>query len=191
MIKLKKIFIKYKTYIICICIILLSIVSVILQSIDRRNSIKVNNYELSQKEGKIAVYITGAIKNPGVYYLDDSARLYNLLDLCGGILENADIEKINLAQKLVDSQKVIIYEKKEETYESEVDTKIEDEESYKVNINTATKEELKTLSGIGDSTASKIIEYREKNYFMEIEDIMNVDGIGNSKFENIKNDICV
>ncbi len=193
MLKLKNVIIKYKIYIICICIIVLSIISVVIQSIDRKNSLKVNNTYLNKKEDKIAVYITGAVKNPGVYYLDEGARLYNILDICGGILENADIEKINLAKKLIDSEKVVIYEKKENDIDEDINLdNAEDEETIdKVNINTATKEELEKLTGIGESTANKIIEYRKKNSFIDIEDIMNVDGIGKSKFESIKDEICV
>ena len=186
MLKLKKFVIKNKTYIICIFIIILSIISVITQSIDRKNSLSVNSNVINDSN-EIAVYITGAVKNPGVYYLEEGSRLYNLLDICGGILENADIEKINLAQKLVDAEKIIIYEKSEK-----LDENIEnEEENEKININEASEEELKTLTGIGESTAKKIIEYREKNRFIEIEDIINVDGVGTSKFEAIKNDICV
>lgn len=200
MLKLKKFFIKYKSYIICMTIVLLSSLSIVFQSIDRKEALKVNNESIKDYDGKIAVYITGEVKNPGVYYLDEqSARLYNLLDVCGGILEDADIEKLNLAKKLVDSEKIVITKKLEKQNIEEIEEKIDesegtyyiDEDDEKININNASKEELMSLNGIGESTANKIIEYRKKNSFVDIEDIMNVDGIGKSKYENIKNHICI
>lgn len=197
MLKLKKFFIKYKSYIICMTIVLLSSISIVFQSIDRKEALKVNNENIKDYDGKIAVYITGEVKNPGVYYLDEqSARLYNLLDVCGGILEDADIEKLNLAKKLVDSEKIVITKKLEkQNIEEKIDesegTYYIDEDDEKININNASKEELMSLNGIGESTANKIIEYRKKNSFVDIEDIMNVDGIGKSKYENIKNHICI
>ena len=200
MLKLKKFFIKYKSYIICMTIVLLSSLSIVFQSIDRKEALKVNNENIKDYDGKIAVYITGEVKNPGVYYLDEqSARLYNLLDVCGGILEDADIEKLYLAKKLVDTEKIVITKKLEKQNIEEIEEKIDesegtyyiDEDDEKININNASKEELMSLNGIGESTANKIIEYRKKNSFVDIEDIMNVDGIGKSKYENIKNHICI
>lgn len=182
---------KYKGYIICIAIIIISAISIIFQDIDRKNTMKINNEEMSSDESKIGVYITGAVKNPGVYYLDKNSRVYQLLDICGGILENADISKLNLALKLNDSDKIDVPTKKEESLEIENSLEDVEEEDGKVNINEADIEELKTLSGIGESTAKKIINYREENRFETIEDIMNVPGIGESKFNNIKDDICV
>lgn len=181
-------------------IVLLSSLSIVFQSIDRKEALKVNNENIKDYDGKIAVYITGEVKNPGVYYLDEqSARLYNLLDVCGGILEDADIEKLNLAKKLVDSEKIVITKKLEKQNIEEIEEKIDEsegtyyinEDDEKININNASKEELMSLNGIGESTANKIIEYRKKNSFVDIEDIMNVDGIGKSKYENIKNHICI
>lgn len=184
-----KFILKYKGYIICVVILILSILSIYIQNIDRKNTLKVNNIQMENKEDKIAVYIAGKVKNPGVYYLDINSRLYQLLDICGGVLEDADIEKVNLAQKLHDSDKITILEKKtvETVDNDEVDDDYDvDSESKKININTASLEELKTLNGIGDATAKKIIEYRKTNEFIDIEDIMNVSGIGESKFNNIK-----
>lgn len=194
--RIKNIIIKYKAYIICIIIIVLSILSIIIQDIDRKNALKVNNKEANQESNKIAVYISGAVKTPGVYYLEKNARVYNLLDICGGIAENADITKLNLAQKLVDEDKIEIPVKIEKNESDSEDTTIDDvnisEENQLVNINTASETELTTLNGIGDATAKKIIDYRDKNgKFDTIEDIMEVPGIGESKFNNIKESICV
>lgn len=96
---------------------------------------------------------------------------------------DADLERLNLAKVLVDEEKIVVPKKVilEETKE---------EENSVVNINTADVEKLSTLTGIGKSTAEKIIKYREENgYFNSIEDIMNVSGIGENKFNSIKDDI--
>lgn len=188
--KLQKIIIKYKLYIICFIIILLSIISVIIQMTEKKQNTLKNNDKFDEKNNMIGVYITGRVNNPGVYYLKYGARLYELLDLCGGISENADISSINLAKKLNDSDMITINEKKEEKEEFD-DVDSSNFENSKININKASKDELKSLEGIGEQTAQKIIEYRKQNTFSEIEDILNVDGIGTSKFEKIKDDICV
>lgn len=184
---------KYKTYIICIIIIILSIISVIFQYVQKNNQMKVNLNKIENKEDKIAVYINGAVKNPGVYYLNQNSRLYELLDICGGVTDSADINNINLAKRLVDSDMITISEKKLEDLNEEKseDYFDDDNANEKININTASKEELMTLSGVGEQTANKIIEYRKNIRFNEIEDLMNVNGVGKSKFESIKNYICV
>ena len=186
--KIKKLFLKYKGYIICFVIVVISIISIIIQDAQRKEEIRVNENNLNKEEGKIGVYITGAVKNPGVYYLENGSRIYNLLDICGGINDDADIDKLNLAQKLNDSDKIDVPIKKENDEENEQD---EDEESELININNASSEELQTLNGIGQATAKKIIEFRKENEFQSIEDIMNVPGIGENKFNNIKDYICV
>ncbi len=190
---IKKFILKYKGYIICILIIILSIISIIMQDLDKKNSVIIDSEKVKSNNNKIVVYISGQVKNPGIYELDKEARIYNLIDACGGIEIDADIDKINLAQKLNDADKIIIPKKVENVVNIDEESEINgyDEDSVgKININEASLEELKTLSGIGDATAKKIIEYRKNNYFNEIEDIMNVPGIGESKFNNIKDDIC-
>lgn len=202
--KILKFLNEYKKYLICVVIIILSIISVVIQHIDRKNSLVVNGSSLESKSGKIVVYITGEVKTPGVYYLDEGARLFTLIDMCGGLLDSADTDKINLAQKLNDSEKINIAKKKEtvektsevsEEYDiDDIDDLYEDDiyddtstpSSSKININTASKSELMTLNGIGDATAQKIIDYRSSNQFSSPEEIMNVPGIGSAKYEKIK-----
>ena len=181
---------KYKGYIICIIIILMASLSIFIQSKQKNERGNSNN---SNKSNNIGVYVTGEIVNPGVYYLNEGARLYQLIDIAGGLSDTADINKLNLAQSLKDSDKIEI-PKKENKSEEEISNHNErylDLDNNKVNINVATKEELMELSGIGASTADKIIKYREKNTFTYIEDIMDVPGIGESKFNNIKDSISV
>lgn len=199
MLKIKKFIFKYKFHIVLIVVFVASSISIYIQDKDRKESIIINSSSIESKEGKIGVYISGEVKNEGVYYLDKNARVTNLIDIAGGLTENADISKINPAQKLNDSDKIIIPEKKDEVEEeiqqTDDNTSVEEDSdisiSEKININTATKEELETLNGIGEATANKIINYRKSNPFKEIEDIMNVPGIGEAKFNNIKNDICI
>lgn len=181
---------KYKGYIICIIIILMASLSIFIQSRQKNERGNSNN---NNNSNNIGVYVTGEIVNPGVYYLNEGSRLYQLIDIAGGLSDMADINKLNLAQSLKDSDKIDI-PKKENKSEEEISNNNEREldlDNNKVNINVATKEELMGLSGIGASTADKIIKYREKNTFTYIEDIMDVPGIGESKFNNIKDSISV
>ena len=190
--EVKNFVIKYKTYIVIALILISSIIYIILQNIEDKSKITINDNEiqLQSREDKIAVYITGEVKNPGVYYIDVNWRLDDLIKECGGLTEDADLSEINLAEKLNDSDKIDIPKiVLEESIETDNETTSENEGL--ININKASKEELKTLNGIGDTLADNIIEYREKNKFDTIEDILNVNGIGESKFENIKEYICV
>lgn len=190
---LKEILKKYKVYLVCMIILVLSIISIFIQYVDRNNQMKVNAKKIEKKDEKIAVYINGAVTNPGVYYLEEGARLYELLDICGGVNEKADISKINLARKLVDSDMITILERQEkkEGEGDELEDELTENVDDKININTASKEELMNLNGIGEQTAQKIIEYRKTTRFLEIEDLMNVSGIGKAKYESIKDFICV
>ena len=198
MLKIKNFILKYKFHIILVIIFITSGISIYIQDKDRKETLTINSSNISNKEGKIGVYISGEIKKEGVYYLDKDARVANLIDIAGGLTEKADISKINPAQKLNDSDKIIVPEKKDMGESFTIDEGFNDESSQnessrndKININTATKDELTTLNGIGEATANKIINYRKNNPFKEIEDIMNVPGIGEAKFNNIKEDICI
>ncbi len=148
---------------------------------------------------KIIVHITGAIENEGIIEIEKDARIADVIDEAGGITENADLSKVNLAYLVKDGQKIYIPNINDEEKEKNViedageGVIVEGEQlTEKVNINTAKQTELETLSGIGPSTALRIINYREENgSFEKIEDLKNVPGIGDAKFENIKESICV
>ena len=198
--KIKNFIIKYKFQIILTALFIISIISIYIQDKDRKASFNIDSTKIENSDAKIGVYISGEIKKEGVYYLDKDSRIVNLIDIAGGVTDKADVSKINPAQKLNDSDKIIIPAKKETSIEEEIEIDDENDElkekpssstSDKININSATKSELMTLNGIGDATATKIINYRKTNTFKDIEDIMNVPGIGESKFNNIKDDICV
>ncbi|AAM24182.1 MAG: DNA uptake protein [Caldanaerobacter subterraneus] len=142
-----------------------------------------------QKPVEIKVYVTGEVKNPGVYIMKEGERVIDAIEKAGGVLEEADLSNINLAQKVKDEQMIKVPKKGEK-----VDTSFASgiDGAKKVNINTATKEELQTLPGIGPVTAERIIEFREtKGPFKKIEDIMNVPRIGPKMFEQIKDKITV
>lgn len=191
--KIIKFILKYKIQIIFICIFIISGISIYIQDNERKASFSVNSSNISKNDDRIGVYISGEVKNTGVYYLKKDSRITDLINICGGPTEEADVSKINPAQKLNDSDKIIIPKKEENlNTESIEDTNESDiNVQEKININTATKDELTSLNGIGEATANKIINYRNKNKFKEIEDIMNVPGIGEAKFNNIKDYICV
>lgn len=152
-------------------------------------------------ENKIVIHITGEVEEEGVIELEKGARISDAIEEAGGTTEEADLSNINLAYSLSDGQKVkipninekdeeiIVVEEKAGDYIIIEGNKSKEE---KININKAAQTEIETLPGIGPSTALKIINYRnEHGKFKNIEDIKNVSGIGDSKFENIKEYICV
>lgn len=157
------------------------------------------------------VYVCGCVKKPGVYTLPEGSRLYEYLELAGGYTPDADTEYENLARTIKDGEKVYFPSKAQvssgevednlfydEIPRDESDIKesdIDEEHSsinHKININTAGVEELTTLTGIGESRAKSIIEYRQANgSFKSIEDIMLINGIKESVYEKIKDNITV
>ncbi|MDD3453615.1 MAG: helix-hairpin-helix domain-containing protein [Bacilli bacterium] len=198
-----------------------------------------SNIEKEKEEEPIKVEIKGALNSPGVYEINKNSRVIDIINLAGGLQENADTSIINLSKKLEDEMVIIIYTKDQineyinnnkkieyvylekecvclddindgciiddNVYATEKNTKkdsnntVNDLESSAsneanniVNINIASITELTTLTGIGESKANKIIEYRNTNgNFKSIEDIKNVTGIGDSIYEKIKTQITV
>ena len=151
---------------------------------------------------KIIVHVSGAVRNEGIVELKEKARVADAIEMAGGITEDAYMKDVNLATILEDGMKIYIPTKEEVEKQGEnindsvsKDTNLDiynngsntSKKNNKVNINTASKEELDTLPGIGESTANKIINYRKENgKFKTIEEIKEVSGIGDSKFEDIK-----
>lgn len=142
------------------------------------------------QEETITVHITGEIKYPGVVVLKNGDRIVDAIEAAGGETENADLDRLNLAYILNDGDKIYIPNKNEEGEKDNiitVENEIGQEKKATININTATLEELIKLPGIGEATANKIIEYRKQNgKFQNIEELKNVPGIGNNKFETLK-----
>lgn len=166
---------------------------------------KVNKEERNDKKSstdKIFVYVTGAVNKPGMVELEDNkdgVRISNAVDACGGLLPTADLNSLNMAEKIQDGQHIRIPEKNiDPPADNNSDSNNISKSSNKtvvnndniVNINTATAEELQTLNGIGPKMAERIIEHRKTNgAFKSIEEIKKVRGIGDKKFEKFKDHI--
>lgn len=144
--------------------------------------------EENEEKEEITIHIIGEVKYPGIVILKSGQRIVDAIEAAGGETDEADLNKLNLAQILSDGDKIYVPNKTDEIE----DYKDTTGKSSTVNLNTATLEELTSLPGIGESTAQKIIDYRKENgKFKTIEDLKNVSGIGESKFDNIKDKITV
>lgn len=141
-------------------------------------------------EGKeVIVDIAGEVAKPNVYVLPYGSRLYEAIEMAGGLTDAADTRNTNLAECIIDGTKIYIPTEKEAEEEIKKDFELK---SGLININTADSTELQKLTGIGPSTAEKIITYRnEYGRFKRIEDIKNVSGIGDKTFAKFKNLIVV
>ncbi len=176
-----------------------------------------NSLDETVKEDKYYVDVKGAVKNPGVYEVSTNSIVNDCLKLAGGLLKTADTTTINLSKK-VSLEMVIYVPKKDEVVKSTTTTtvtknqeipnnaaipnkdtttassnaKIDSNTNILININTATKDELTALTGIGDAKAQDIIDYRTNNgSFKTIEDLKNVSGIGEALYAKIKDNITV
>ncbi|QIB69392.1 hypothetical protein Ami103574_08655 [Aminipila butyrica] len=170
---------------------------------------------VSEKPKKIYIDISGAVEKPYVYEMQEGDRVYEAIALAGGLLADADISTLNLAQALKDEDKITIYTK-EQIQKGQTEMPIQKGEnsgitnggsssqpasgsqaglrnsSGMVNLNTANSEALQTINGIGPSTAEKILVYRtEHGSFKKIEELMNVSGIGEKTFAKLKDKITV
>lgn len=157
-----------------------------------------NDEKTENKVSKIKVHITGEVLNQGLIELEEGSRIDDAIKVAGNITEFADLSKVNLAYELSDGQKVYIPSIKDESEEyiseNAGENVIEDEDvkDGKININTADIDLLQTINGVGESLANKIIDYRKQNgKFKSIDDLKNVSGIGEKKFEDIKDKVIV
>lgn len=179
-----------------------------------------NEETTKENKNKIVVHVSGAVNKEGIVELEENSRVSDAINKAEGLKENADTKKINLAYKLEDGMKIYIPTIEEsmnqnEQNQNESQSLMDQTSQYitssseiiqdgqtngtsetktneKININTATQTELETLPGIGPSTSLKIVNYRKENgKFKTIEDIKEVSGIGDVKYENIKDLICV
>jgi competence protein ComEA len=219
---------RYRKEIIIGCIIMLFLIIGMIYFIinwDNKKSIKKDNdIVLTKKKKKkiintdpiyLKVDIKGEVVIPGIYSLEEGSRVIDVINLAGGLTENANTSVINLSKKITDEMVIIVYSN--EQINNLIDTKnmekylqekcvegdggikndacIEDNNENSnslININTATKEELMSLTGIGESKANDIINYRNNNGpFKSIEEITKVSGIGDNIYSQIKENITV
>lgn len=151
---------------------------------------ELSEYLTQSEVASIWVYVCGEVKMPGVYELEAGSRIFEAIDAAGGMTEEAAKEAVNLALLLSDGQQIQVPSKDEaQKMSQEAENEISD---GKIHLNTATKAQLMELSGIGESKAEAILQYRlEHGNFRSIEEIKNVPGIGDTLFEQIKENITV
>ena len=177
-------------------------------------------------KSKIKVDIKGAVKNPGVYEVNENSRVSDVINVSGGLTNEADTSVINLSKNVVDEMVIIIYTKEEinemkkgstsikyiekecicpklendaciedkidNIPDNEINSNDKNESNGKVSLNKATLDELMTLDGIGEKKAQAIIDYRNKNNgFKTIKEILEVDGIGSTTYEKIKDRLAL
>ncbi|MBS6535277.1 ComEA family DNA-binding protein [Peptoniphilus harei] len=160
---------------------------------NKKKSLDENTKELEiekapEESEEIMVHISGAVNSPGILRLDSSKRVVDALDLAGGARDDADLDRVNLAARLHDEEKIYIPKVGEvqENMTTLVSSPSSSGPASKININSADLSELTKIPGVGEKTAQKILDYRANNSFSSIEDIKNVPGIGDKKFESMK-----
>lgn len=162
----------------------------------------INEQPENQEPNKetIVVHVSGAVNKEGIVKLEANSRVADAIENAGGLKPDANMKEVNLASKLEDGMKIYIPSNTEqEVQENNNNTSsimqnsmTNKKQTSKININTASQEELDSLPGIGESTALKIIKYRKENgKFSKIEDLKNVSGIGEAKFNQLKDLITV
>lgn len=192
--KIRELSIRHKYVILCLFAISIGIYVIDYIRAEEETEVDLSEYYVEESNNEnisknIIVHIDGGVVNPGVYEIDSNSRVNDVIEKAGGLRQDAITKSINLARQVNDGEKIYIYVEGEEEFIVE---EISNESSGKVNINNATKDELTSLPGIGDATATKILEYIKKNgKFKMIEDIQNVSGIGQNKYDSIKDLIDV
>ena len=163
-------------------------------SFSNHKSDRIDNEEKNddKQDEKIFVDVKGAVKHPGVFETTKDKRVKDLIDVAGGLLDDADTSTLNLSQKVKDQMVIYVLKHGEKPKQmSEIGT-TSSSSGEVININTANKEQLMKISGVGKTKAAAIIEHREKNGdFKKKEDITKVRGIGKATFEKIKDKIEV
>lgn len=146
----------------------------------------------SKTKKKIVVQVDGAVNKPGVYNLSGDIRGIDAVNAAGGLRQDADTTALNLASKVQDGAKITVPVKGEQQTAQNTSGTASGQSGTQININTASKEELMQLSGIGEVLAQNIIDYRTKNgSFTSVEQIKEVNRIGDKIFEQIKDQIVV
>lgn len=152
--------------------------------------------QMSSSSETVIVDIKGAVKIEGVYEVRSNERLAKVIDKAGGFTEDADKTSVNLAQKVSDEMMVYVARQDENKSlliaNSSSSATISDSTFGIVNINTATQEELQTISGIGEKRAKDIVAYREQNgLFKSVDELSNISGIGTKTLEKLKSEVSI
>ena len=163
-------------------------------SLSNTSSESINKGEKTEEkhDEKIFVDVKGAVKHPGVFETTKDKRVKDLIEEAGGLLDDADTSTLNLSQKVKDQMVIYILKHGEKPKQMTENATTSSSSGEIININTANKEQLMKISGVGKTKAEAIISYREKNGdFKKKEDITKVHGIGKATFEKIKDKIEV
>ena len=159
-----------------------------------------------QENQDFYVYVTGAVKNPGVYKISSDARIFQALNLAGGFTSNADAENINLAEAVTDGAHIHIKVKSQAENKNEfqipgtpanhtktiINVTANADNSNLIDVNHAPEEVLIKLRGVGNTIAKRIIDYRNKHgAFKTVEDLLNVKGIGQAKLNKMRGQIVI
>lgn len=147
-----------------------------------------------QTQYDVYVQVNGEVKNPGVYQVRSDFRVFQVIDTAGGFTELADKEAVNMARPVQDEMVIYVPAQGEQLSER-IDSVVgseEAEDTGKVNLNTASKERLMTLPGIGESKASAIITYREEQGgFTDLSQLKEINGIKDSTYEKLADLITI
>lgn len=159
------------------------------------DELELNQVETLEEEhsNEIVIDIKGAVKQPGVYSMNEGERVIDAIERAGGLLPDAEENQINLAGLLKDEMVIYVAKEGEELTQPVIQSvTINGNEDGKVRINSATAEDLQKLQGIGPSKASAIIAYRDEHGpFKTVEDLLQVSGIGEKTLENMKDEIVI
>ena len=148
--------------------------------------------DTEEKQEAIYVHVCGEVVNPGVYRLHTGSRIYEALEAAGGLSDEASAEALNQAEQIEYGQQIYVPSREEKEQQILENQSADPEEDGKVNLNTASKEQLKTLNGIGEAKATAIIQYREEHGgFQKIEELMEVEGIKEGTFQKIMDQIKI
>lgn len=170
-------------------------------STSQSSIIKQSQETSSTSSNRIMVDVKGAVKKPGVYELPADSRVTDAIDLAGGFTAEANQKSVNLAKKLTDEAVVYVASQGEPIDDVGQEASAQGQgdlsgqssgESDKINLNTATSQELQTIPGIGEKRAQDIIDYREeKGGFTSVDELKNISGIGDKTYEKLKDEVEV
>ena len=152
-----------------------------------------SNAARKEGEGTVFVDVSGCVKKPGVYEVSAASRIFEVIELAGGVTPDADTSYINQAEPVTDGLKINVPDKNSTSITpGATQSASQGNSKGKININTADSTQLQDIPGVGPATAEKIISYRDSNgYFTSVDQIKNVSGIGDKTFEKMKDMITI